>query len=83
MGIRCPVCGFINLIDDRFCGICLTDLKAEKSIVASPKARLDAPVELSTYQELMDEVQEDKSVTSSEVKLSQEEIDKIFQEDQD
>jgi len=80
LGIRCPVCGFINLLDDIFCGICLTEINAQAEILAGQKSEEPTPPERTLYEEIRIGAEEDKAFVAADDKISQEEIAEIFQE---
>jgi hypothetical protein len=83
LGIRCPVCGFINLLDDLFCGICLTELKAQKPVSHSQESEEPVSIPGSLHEEIRVSAEEDEAFVSAEEKISQEEIDGIFKRDEE
>ena len=80
LGIRCPMCGFINLMDDRFCGICLTELRAQGEIPVAIQSTEPVFLEIFTYDEIQTGALEDEAFASIDGKLEQEEIDNFFQD---
>ena len=81
MGVRCQLCGFINLPDDLFCGICLAELKEHAHVSVDQKAE-EAQLPVNTlYGEILADVKEDDAFANAEGKISQEEIESIFQKD--
>jgi hypothetical protein len=81
MGIRCQLCGFINLPDDLFCGICLAELKESVHVSTDRKAEEPRSPINTLYEEILTGAQEDEKFANSEGKISQEEIESIFQKD--
>jgi len=95
LGIRCSYCGFVNLINDLFCGICLTDLKSQTAPPA-PKSQAEPQTELhakqvtsepskskppSIFEEIQQGAEDDEGSTKTNELVSQDEIEKMFQED--
>ncbi len=89
LGVRCPICGFINLLDDLFCGICLTELSAQielnaqMGIPAGQKSEEPVSSESPLYEEIRVGAEEDESFAVADEKIAQEEINEIFQEDEE
>ncbi len=81
MGIRCQLCGFINLLDDLFCGICLAELKDRAHVPVDRKAEQPSSPINTLYEEILAGAQEDEKFANAEGKISQEEIESIFQKD--
>jgi hypothetical protein len=92
LGIRCSVCGFINLLDDLFCGICLTELNIQTGISVGQESE-ESFASLKTgsvfsesllYNQIQMSAQEDEAFFAEDGgKISQEDIDEIFQEEQE
>ena len=84
LGIRCSVCGFINLLDDLFCGICLTELNTQMGISVGSKSEEPVFSESPLYKQILMSAQEDEVFFADDSeKISQEDIDEIFQEEQE
>lgn len=82
LGIRCPICGFINLLDDLVCGICLTELKEQKEIPKEKKVKKNAPALLGAlYEEIRLDAEEDVRYAENDEGVSQKDIDDIFGSD--
>lgn len=81
MGIRCQLCGFINLPDDLFCGVCLAELKDRAHVPVDQKAEESSSPINPLYEEILTGAQEDEKFANAEGKISQEEIESIFQKD--
>lgn len=81
MGVRCQLCGFINLPDDLFCGICLAELKEHDHVFVDREAEDPGSPIKSLYEEILAGAQEDEKFANAEGKVSQEEIESIFQKD--
>jgi len=84
LGVRCTVCGFINLLDDLFCGICLSELNTQMGISVGQEAGETFFSESFLYKEILMSAQEDEAFfTDDDRKISQEDIDEIFQRDEE
>ncbi|MBD3181037.1 hypothetical protein GF312_02025 [Candidatus Poribacteria bacterium] len=79
LGIRCHVCGFINLLDDLYCGICLSNLKEQRSGNYKDNIQQTENVPNNMYDELIKSVNEDEKTGGFGERLSQDDIDSIFE----
>lgn len=79
LGVRCPVCGSVNLLDDIFCGTCLTELRGENHVPHGQESeKADAP-STPLYEEIRMDAEADEAFTNADSKISQEEIEDVFQ----
>ena len=83
LGIRCSVCGFINLLDDLHCGICLTEIKSQGAVPGSQESAKPVSAPESLYAEIQESIQEDETFTGIKEQVSQREIEDIFQKDEE
>jgi len=83
IGIRCSVCGFINLLGDIFCGICLTELEVGIHVPDSREHMGTNSPSNSLYEEIRMQAEADEASTKVDSRISQEEIAEIFQKDEE
>lgn len=81
LGVRCSICGFINLLDDLYCGICLSELKGQTRAMPDQEPEKAVSNPDSLYEEIRMGVQEDAALASGSGMVSQEEIENLFQKD--
>jgi len=83
LGIRCRICGFINLLDDVFCGICRFELSDKAHVSDTQEYIKTGSRSRPVYEEIRIGAEEDEAFAHVDGKMSQEEIEDIFQRNQE
>lgn len=82
LGVRCGYCGFINSLDDTYCGGCSTDLQSGQFQAEQTGAEETKKEKRAFYDDLMDDAHHDRSFTAQIAEtLNQAEIKELFKKE--